>query len=428
MRTSETHRKDGSIPIHREPKVASGPAIATREDLIRALHVAGALEHSLLCAYLFTGLSLRRSAADGLDVASAEKARSFAQTILMVARQEMEHFAMVNNLVTSIGGAPSFARPLFPVAAGAFPIRVPIDLLPFSAQAVQRFVCYERPDGVPVAGCSPVEPAIGTFATVESMYEAIDRAFDDLAASMGVDALFVGSPAKQVGNNEIQLNADSWYNTQIGKVLPADPLATAHAAIYQIIAEGEGAPHDRDGTHFARYSAMLAEVRATPDVAYGLPVVPNPATYARPGATLLTHPTSLLVARLFDHAYQTMLLVMSRMYAAEAENDAQATALAQLGFFPMMTMIIRPVSEVLVQLPAFDDGSPARAGPPFEISNTLSLPADRRAAIDELGQRLRMLVAMAKACQEAGAPRFDFIAPSIERMVENFHRAMGVSV
>jgi hypothetical protein len=43
-------------------------------------------------------------------------------------------------------------------------------------------------------------------------------------------------------------------------------------------------------------------------------------------------------------------------------------------FFPLMTMFIRPLSEILTQLPAFKDKK-GNAGPGFELSkNELTLP------------------------------------------------------
>jgi hypothetical protein len=105
-------------------------------------------------------------------------------------------------------------------------------------------------------------------------------------------------------------------------------------------------------------------------------VVRNPQTRehlgtAGPGA-LLTHELSLQVAELFNEVYAVALRVLQQFFASDGETEEQREALkAAAGH--LMSTGIRPVSEVLSDLPAYADGGEGRAGPPFELYDAVSL-------------------------------------------------------
>ena len=68
-----------------------------------------------------------------------------------------------------------------------------------------------------------------------------------------------------------------------------------------------------------------------------------------------------------------------RFYAQTDESSTESKAIEEIAFFPLMTMGIRPLGEVLTQLPV---GSIAdqRAGPPFEILHQLHFLPHKKAA------------------------------------------------
>ena len=74
---------------------------------------------------------------------------SWERTLLMVARQEMEHLGLVGNLVTALGGTLWLGRPRFPYATHLFGHTRRLER--FSEEAVKKFVCFERPEDIDIA-------------------------------------------------------------------------------------------------------------------------------------------------------------------------------------------------------------------------------------------------------------------------------------
>jgi hypothetical protein len=120
----------------------------------------------------------------------------------------MLHLALVANLMSAIGAAPTFGRPNFPRRSGFFPASVQLDLLPFGEPALLHFLDLERPEGmerhdaegfVPAAPPrDPLDPGEAMphgqeFATVGHLYRGIERGLATLTARLGERALFVGS-------------------------------------------------------------------------------------------------------------------------------------------------------------------------------------------------------------------------------------------
>jgi hypothetical protein len=79
------------------------PALATREQLIHALHEAAELEQNLMCTYLYAVFSLK-SAGEGLNEEEVEAVKGWRRAILDIAIDEMSHLAAVWNITAAIGG------------------------------------------------------------------------------------------------------------------------------------------------------------------------------------------------------------------------------------------------------------------------------------------------------------------------------------
>ena len=120
--------------------------IDSRRDLIYALSEAAAIEHALLCQYLFAGYSIRRSPAADVPATRLKDLQSWAGTVLLVAREEMEHLGTVCNLLASIGAAPNFRRPNFPQPTRYFGEIAAFSLERFSFDTVRRFAEFEKPE------------------------------------------------------------------------------------------------------------------------------------------------------------------------------------------------------------------------------------------------------------------------------------------
>src|ERR1700735_5901321 len=85
--------------------------IEHREALIYMLCEAAELEHGIMCQYLFAAFSLKQTADEGLTEDQVTAANRWRKQVLHVATQEMLHLALVQNLLTAIGGPPHLVRP-----------------------------------------------------------------------------------------------------------------------------------------------------------------------------------------------------------------------------------------------------------------------------------------------------------------------------
>ena len=120
-----------------------------REELIFLLRQAAELEHTIMCEYLFAAFTLKQRADEGLTAEQLAAVDRWRKQIFTVARQEMLHFALVQNLLTSVGAAPYLSRPDLPSPPGYFP-GVRVALFPFGERALRHFLYLERPEGIEI--------------------------------------------------------------------------------------------------------------------------------------------------------------------------------------------------------------------------------------------------------------------------------------
>src|SRR5262249_57399965 len=88
--------------------------IEHREALIYMLCEAAELEHGIMCQYLFAAFSLKQSTDEGLTEDELAAANRWRKQVLHVATQERLHLALVQNLLTAIGGPQHLDRPKLP--------------------------------------------------------------------------------------------------------------------------------------------------------------------------------------------------------------------------------------------------------------------------------------------------------------------------
>src|SRR5262245_33991910 len=112
-------------------------AVEHRGQLIYLLREAAELEHGIMCQYLFAAFTMKQSADEGLTAPQLEAVGRWRKSVLEIARQEMLHLALVQNLLTSVGAAPHLGRPdlLNPTPTPYFPPGVHLALVPFGERA-----------------------------------------------------------------------------------------------------------------------------------------------------------------------------------------------------------------------------------------------------------------------------------------------------
>jgi len=350
-------------------------AIQSRGELIAALESAAQLEHNVICMYLYAAHSLKSHPSEpGVDAVVLERVREWHSRILTVARGEMEHLGLVCNLLSAVGGVPDFRRLNFPQAAPFCPPGVRFELMPFSRAAIERFMQLEKSHG-----------QIGTedHETIGDLYQRIRDGIEHLSQTEG---LFVGSERAQVSNRSIGL-PDRWYEIRLRAVTS---LAEALDVIDQILESGDHAGENAHPTHYELFAEVADELSQMTDADPVRPVVANPVMPGNDvdGCVVIDHPITFQAASLFNAVYETMILMMTRYYVPTDESDVERKTLENLTLFPIMTVVLRPLAEILTKMPINKRDS-GTAGPTFQLSSDVKFPREKTAAWRMIDSRLR---------------------------------------
>jgi hypothetical protein len=425
-----------------------------RALLADMLAEAAELEHSLCCQYLYAAFSLKKSMAEGLTARQSDMVRDWQTTLLDVARQEMEHMGLVFNLQVAIGEAPHLVRPSFPLSPKYYETGVISRLEKFSTACMQRFVLFELPDNLDDKEKKFLKEHVGWFdpavhVTIAALYEGIGDLMTKLTNG-GKDnhLLFVGPPGAQFKiadsaqpqqvRRSGELGVGTAYSVTMNGVTD---LTSALATVKQIVSEGEGSTSDRAQSHYGKFLSVLVklinEKKSYPNFEPARNVVTDPVSEmhgrgnSNKSGTLITNAVASKASLAFDQAYTTMLLLLARFFGATDQNEDDSMALENAAFFPMMTMVIRPLSEIITQLPAFADGTPGNAGPTFRFELRTALLPHRKSAFDNIATNLDMLHRALVDLKTPGLgtkvldERLEFMTENVWRITDNFKNATG---
>ncbi|HEX2322731.1 MAG TPA: ferritin-like protein [Streptosporangiaceae bacterium] len=386
--------------------------VENREHLWDLLIEASQLEHLIMCQYLYASFSLKTDPDEGLTPEQADAVRRWRELLTGIAIEEMLHLALVSNVMTAIGAAPSLSRPNFPRRSDYLPPGIQFALLPFGEAAVTHFLYLERPEGMARLDAAefvpsepppePVEagevmPRLQGFSSVGHLYRGIMNGLSHLADRLGEHRLFVGPPRAQASPDMFR-----WQ-----QLIAVTDLASAHAAIEEIIEQGEGARGDWKSAHYGRFLRIWDEYRQLreqdPSFDPARPVIPaftrQPFDIAEP-QPLLTEPATRTVAELFNLGYETLLQLLTRFFTHTDETDEQLGVLTESAF-ELMGSVMAPLGRTLTRMPAGAAHPGHTAGPTFEMYYQMGnfIPA-RHAAWALLSERIGT---MAERCAAAGS-------------------------
>ena len=357
-----------------EPKII----VEHREHLWYLLAEAAQVEHLIMCQYLYASFSLKAGPEDGLTAEQATAVGRWREVLTGIAIEEMLHLALVFNVMTAIGAAPPLSRPNFPRRSDDLPGAVQFRLLPFGTDSLTHFLYLERPEGmermdaaefVPaIPPREPVEPSEAIsraqdFGTVGHLYRGIEQGLATLADRFGERGLFVG-PRRAQATPELF----RWP-----QLVAVHDLASATAAINEIIEQGEGARGDWRPAHYGRFLGIWEEyaklTEASPAFEPAFPVIPaftmQPYDIPEP-QPLLTDPLTRAIAEVFNLGYEVLLQTLNRFFTHTDETDEQLQTLVNAAF-GLMAGVLRPLGQTLPRLLAGDDHPGRTAGPTFEM-------------------------------------------------------------
>jgi hypothetical protein len=169
----------------------------------------------------------------------------------------------------------------------------------------------------------------------------------------------------------------------------------ASQAINRILEQGEGIGDDplSSDAHFQRFTTILADLEHPIEkiLDAALPVVTNPATRPNPHGypvSLITRPKTVEVMELFNDCYHTMLVMLKSFFATHfnfyVPQPRCDAAMFYAAFFPLMTMVIRPLGEILCRMPAGEKFGEQHAGPSFELFEPLPIQTERSWYVGQL--------------------------------------------
>jgi hypothetical protein len=339
---------------------------------------AAQIEHLIMCQYLYACFSLKTDPDEGLTAEQADAVARWQETLTGIAIEEMLHLALVMNVMTAIGAAPSLSRPNFPRHSEFLPPGVEFALLPFGADSLTHFLYLERPEGMErvdaaefVPAVPPPEPVVGAevmprlqgFLTVGHLYRGIEQGLGDLASRLGERVVFVGEPRAQATPERFR-----WP-----QLIAVIDLASARAAIDEIIEQGEGARGDWRPAHYGRFLGIWDEYQKLreqdPSFEPARPVIPaftrQPFDIDEPQAQP-TEPLTRQVAELFNLGYEVLLQVLTRFFTHTDETDEQLDVLVDAAF-GIMAGVLKPLGAAVTRLP-MGPGNPGRtAGAAFQM-------------------------------------------------------------
>lgn len=366
--------------------------VGPREQLFHLLAEASEIEHTLMCSYLYAAFSLKKPDRPEFSAGEADAVRRWRQTIMEVATEEMAHLLLVANLSVALGGRPHFDRPNFPVAPGYFPSGVVVKLTPFSPDTLQHFIFLERPAGVIQDDGKGFEteqsvdreeafhglmPSVQNYSTVGALYEALALNLRTSSERLGEAALFIGSRSAQVGPEVVRFE-------HVGIV---DNLATALEAIEHIVEQGEGAPGEREHSHYQRFLAIQQEYRQllarNPAFAPAWPAATSPVMRRPPEPEGKVFVDSPRAARLLDFTnavYSVLLRCLVQTFGREGADASREQARYFEIAIELMHMLAAGAS-ALVELPASAHYPGVTAGMSFTmlrgVEPFLQGPAER---------------------------------------------------
>ena len=373
--------------------------IENRKELTYLLCQAAELEHGLMCEYLYAAFSLKQDAGLGVTPSQLEAVERWRSVLLGIAKEEMLHWALVNNLLTAVGSSPYVSRPHLSGRLTGYPAGVQLALLPFGERALRHFVYLERPEGtemkdaegfdqagppLPTMAATDLLPAPQEFATVSHLYRSIEAGLANLSVKYGEQRLFIGPPRAQATPATFR-----WPD-----LVPIADAPTASRVIERIVEQGEGARGDWRSAHYGRFVRMLEEyldLRSEDpnfEPAHSVTAAVVRGVEGITPEVLITDRVTAAVSDLFNVTYDLVLQMIMRYFAFGHESDEQIQTLAHASV-SLMFGAIKPLGLLLARLPVGSEHPGATAGASFQLAYRSNfLIPHRRAAWVRFSERL----------------------------------------
>jgi hypothetical protein len=353
--------------------LVDGQVPTPKDELLALLTLAAEVEHALLVQYLYAAASLASTVP---GVTAAVRSR-----ILDIAKQEMAHFASVQNLLLALGG-PDYihiGRDLVRPKAVENPL--PFALEPITDLILKEYILVEAPapEQLPEALRLRVEALkkevwkevglaphrVGEFyLQIYWLLMPTDKPVGKLhlnpnparglKSGRHVTAADFADP-QQVAPYQAQF--DEWHGNQSSNmlILPVGNVGTPRSDlngicldnVYKIMQQGEGEAAG-EASHFESFIAALDQWSAGPPPSV-LPLARTPYLNQKPEEASITTPLENLYIRqwaeLFNLRY-SMLMLDIGMALSTLPTDADRALLTAWAFGDMKPLLIGLIAQM----------------------------------------------------------------------------------
>jgi hypothetical protein len=435
--------------------------INTSEELIQALKQAAELEVAVMLQYIYAGYSvpnyvtgeeyvrrglwtpeqLHLACGDGKEVDNY----GMRGVLMEIAREEMIHFLLVNNILMAIGEPFYPAVPDFKQLNAKFPIDIDFALEPLNALSLQYFMRLEMPDflnegNIPISEqlydkleCgndinrrdteyAEEEEERGELHTYGSLSELYGQIRDGL---QNIPDLFKVDKNKVGGEHRLFMR-DNLNKKHPDYQMQVYDLKSALFAIDVIVEHGEGSETESETfakSHYQKFRQLadalsLEQIKAnnknqsdngtvkTWNPSY--PSLRNPSlNHQDCNSNVVTVPQTRTVMEIFNESYFLMMQLMVQHFNANPQGSLRRSKLMNASI-DVMTGIMRPLGELLMTLPSGKRGK--TAGPSFEIPTPEYIP-DAEIAASTISNQFGILAKRSHKCEvipEAVCEMFDF--------------------
>ena len=398
--------------------VRSVRRLLTRAELVAALRDAATLELAVMTQYLYAAYSVPAYGAGleyvrrgewtprQLTIACGDGGETLDDgirgTLINVAREEMVHFLLVNNVLSALGEPFHVPNVDFGTINTELPVPLDFSLERLDFGSIQRFIRIERPDcltGDVLLGdrAGRADPRGPAYSSLSELYRRIRQGLQE------IPGLFLVESGRGGGEHHLFLRR-SVNQRHPDYQLEVDDLGSALFAIDIITEQGEGgvlpdrASQTGHGDERSHYEAFLgvAAVMRDADWVPSYPVVRNPTV--RDGGKASEHvtdPEAREIMRLFNDAYFVMLQLMVQHFGTGHDTSLRRSRLMNAAI-DVMTGVMRPLGELLVVMPS---GLPGRtAGPSFELDAPPAFVSRPDVAARAVAMRLDAVAARVTRC------------------------------
>lgn len=435
-------RAEVAVPTIEPSLARSSRPITTRAELIRALRHGVTIELAVMLQYLYAAYSVPTYGAGEELVRRGDwtpeqltlmcgdggetREGGLRAGLMEVAREEMIHFLVINNVLMATG-EPFYVPDIdFGTLNDTLPVPLDFSLEALNLGSVQRFIQIEQPEGLVGAvrlGDLPASEQDSAYASLSELYGDIREGLQR------VPDLFLVDKGRGGGEHRLFLR-ESVNARHPDYVLEVDDLRSALFAVDFVTEQGEGHVLSEDSgedSHydtFVRIAELLMKERLTAaekgraqwNPAY--PVARNPTLHeGRQSKELVTDPVARELTALFNGSYFMVLQLMVQHFgnpdASLRRSRFMNTAI------DVMTGVMRPLGELLVAVPSGRHGR--TAGPSFELDEQPAFIPRPDVARKSLSMRFRTLAEAARKCSLV----HDKVVGNLEHFAEQFASAQG---